>query len=200
MPVGSDIGVVGANADFINISNSQFSMESGYAVKLTSCNDVVIDNINDNLIDTTSGLNSIYLENCSRVTIGNIRSNRQPSSTKERVYTLTDTCSEITCRFPRRIGLTVSGGVVTVNDDRWDMLSGSPVVSGSLVSVALRGHVSANGKRTATIENVTLSNVKAVRVSDADSTTLRIGFWDVGTNAQAPISSVNNAFYIEFVS
>ncbi|NYV40970.1 hypothetical protein HRR37_00810 [Cronobacter sakazakii] len=200
MPVGSDIGVVGANADFISISNCQFSMESGYAVKLTSCNDVIIDNINDRLIDTTSGLNSIYLDNCSRVTIGNIRSNRQPSSTKERVYTLTDTCSEITCRFPRRIGLTVSGGVVTINDDRWDMLSGTPVISGSLINVALKGHVSANGKRTATIENVTLSNVKAVRVSDADSTTLRIGFWDVGTNAQAPISAVNNAFYIEFVS
>ncbi|WP_236916825.1 hypothetical protein [Cronobacter sakazakii] len=200
MPVGSDIGVVGANADFISISNCQFSMESGYAVKLTSCNDVIIDNIIDNLIDTTSGLNSIYLDNCSRVTIGNIRSNRQPSLTKERVYTLTDTCSEITCRFPRRIGLTVSGGVVTINDDRWNMLSGTPVISGSLINVALKGHVSANGKRTATIENVTLSNVKAVRVSDADSTTLRIGFWDVGTNAQAPISAVNNAFYIEFVS
>lgn len=200
MVAGSDIGVVGANADFINIVNNQFTMESGAAVRLISCNDVVIDDITDTLLDTTSGINSIILNNCSRVTIGNIRSNRAPTATKERVYTITDTCTEITCRFSRRIVLLVTNNTVTVSEDRWDMLSGTATVNadGKTVNVPLRNHVSTNAKRLCNVHNVTMSNVKAVRVADIDANTLRVGFWDTSTNAQATPTTANNLIVIEF--
>lgn len=200
MPAGSDLGVKGGNVDFVSITNSHFTMESGHAVALYNCNDVVIDNLFDTLIDTTSAKNTIYLNGCSRVTIGKVRSNRQSTSTKERVYTVTDNCSEITCSFPRRILLTVSGGILTVNDDRWDMLNGTPTLNadGRTINVPLRNHVSTNAKRLCNVHNTTLSNMKAIRVGDLDANTLRIGFWDTNLNAQATTNNVNNALVIEF--
>lgn len=200
MPAGSDIGVIGGNIDFLGICGASLTTESGNAVKLTSCNDILIDNITDNLLDQTSGFNSINLVNCSRVTIGNIRSNRNPTTTKERVYTLSDTCTEITCRFPRRVVFLVNAGTITLTEDRWDMLSGAPVANadGKTVNVALRNHVSANAKRTCNVHNLTLANVKGVRVADIDANTLRVGFWDTSTNAQATLATANNIIVIEF--
>lgn len=200
MAAGSDIGVVGANADFITIVNNQFTMESGAAIRLVSCNDVVIDDIVDNLIDTTSGINSIILNNCSRVTLGNIRSNRAPTQTKERIYSITDSCTEITCRFPRRVVLLVTNNTVTVTEDRWDMLNGSPVLNadGKTINIPLKNHVSTNAKRTCNVHNTTMANVKAIRVGDIDSNTLRVGFWDTSLNAQATPTTANNLVVIEF--
>lgn len=197
MPAGSDIGVSGGNVDFLNIIDSQFTTESGPAIKLTGCNDVLIDNINDNMTDVTSGINSIVLTNCNRVTIGKLRSNRAPTGTKERVYTLTN-CSDVTCLFPRRVSIYIKGTVITVNEDRWNILNGVPTVNGNTINVPVLGHLTANAKRTCAVINNTLGNITAIRVADVDINTLRIGFWDTSTNAISPIGSVDNLVYIDF--
>ncbi len=199
MAAGTDNGVHGSKIQYANFSNGQIIVESGCAFKLTNSSYINIDNIVDRLIDTTSGINTIYLNNCSNITIGNIQSNRTPTASKERVYTIEDNCTEITCRFPRLVSITVNGTTITVNSDRWSMLNGTPTVNGNTINIPLKTHVSTNAKRTATIENVTLSNIKSIRVADVDSNTLRVGFWDTSANAQATIATVNNVFYLEFV-
>lgn len=197
MAAGTDNGVSASQLQGANFTNGHITTESGYAFKLYNCNNVNINNIVDNLIDSTSGLNSIYLSGCSNITIGDIQSNRTATVTKERVYTITGS-TEITCRFPRVIELLVVNGVVTVSSDRWDMLGGVPSFSGNTLRVPVVGHVSTNAKRTCRLENRTLSNVKGVRAVDFDANTLQIGFWDTSTNAQAPAANTNNAIVIHF--
>jgi hypothetical protein len=201
MAVGSDNGVWAAKLQFANFVNGQITTESGNAFKLYNSSYVNIDNIIDRQIDTTSSANAIFLSNCSNITIGsNIQSNRTVSSTKERVYTIDTASTEITCRFPRRVVLRVTSGAVTIVEDRWDMLSGVPAISGSNILVPLKNHVSTNSKRTATVENLTAANVKAVRIDDADAVTLRFGLWDTSTNASAPASTASNTVAINFTS
>lgn len=197
MAAGTDNGVWGSKLQHVNFNNGSITVESGYAMKLYNSSYLNINNITDELIDSTSGINSIYLNGCSNITIGAIQSNRAPTGTKERVYTITNS-TEITCRFPRVIELLVSGGVVTVNADRWDMLGGVPSFSGSILRVPIVGHVSTNAKRTCHIANRTLANVKAIRAGDFDANTLQIGFWDTSTNALAPAANTNNIIVIHF--
>lgn len=197
MAAGTDNGVWGSKLQHVNFNNGNVAVESGYAMKLYNSSYININNLTDELIDTTSGLNSVYLNGCSNITIGNIQSNRAPTGSKERVYTIINS-TEITCRFPRIIELLVVNGAVTVSSDRWDMLGGVPSFSGNTLRVPVVGHVSTNAKRTCKLENRTLSNVKGVRAVDFDANTLQIGFWDTSTNAQAPAANTNNAIVIHF--
>ncbi|WP_085037090.1 hypothetical protein [Cronobacter sakazakii] len=200
MAPGTDNGIWGTHLQFVNFNNVVSTTESGYAVKLYDSKYVNIQNLADELIDGASGLNSVYLNNCSYITLGNIQSNRAPTVNFERVYTIEDNCSEITCMFPRRVLLLVNAGAVSVVEDRWKMLGGSPAISGPNISVPLKNHVSTNAKRTARIENLTAANITAIRVDDIDSNTLRFGLWDNSTNASASIASASNTVSISFSS
>ncbi|EPN9344596.1 hypothetical protein ACT5BK_000473 [Cronobacter sakazakii] len=201
MPVGSDNGVWAAKLQYANFLNGQITTESGCAFRLYNCSYINIDNIIDRQIDTTSSFNTISLVNCSNITIGgNIKSNRVATTTKERIYAIDSASTEITCNFPRRIVLRVSGGAVTIVEDRWDMLGGSPAISGPNISVPLKNHVSTNAKRTARIENLTAANITAIRVDDIDSNTIRFGLWDNSTNASASVASASNTVSISFSS
>lgn len=200
MAAGTDNGVHGSKVQFANFSNGQITVESGCAFRLYNSSYINIDNICDRLLDTTSGLNSIYLKACSNITIGNVQSNRQPTGSKERIYTIEDDCTEITCRFPRRVSFIVNSSGISSIEDRWNMLNGTPTLNadGKTVNVPLRTHVSTNAKRLCNVHNLTLANVKAVRVGDIDANTLRVGFWDTSLNAQSTTGNANNVVVIEF--
>lgn len=198
MAAGTDNGVWAAKLQYANFSNGQITTETGCAFRLYDSSYINIDNICDRQLESTSGLNSIYLKGCSNITIGNIQSNRMPTMSKERVYTIEDDCTEITCRFPRRVLLLINSSGVTVKEDRWDMLNGTPTVGVSTVQVPLKPHVSTNAKRLATVENLTGANVKAVRTTDAAANTLQFLMWDTSTNEASPVANANNIVAINF--
>lgn len=200
MAAGTDNGVWGTHLQYVNFNNVVSTTESGYAMKLYNSMYVNIQNLVDELIDTSSGLNSVYLNNCSFITLGNIQSDRAATINFERTYTIEDNCSEITCTFPRRVVLYVQAGAVTVVEDRWKMLNGAPTLGSSFVNIPLKNHVSTNAKRLAALQNLTSNNVIATRVADAGANILRAGFWGITTGATVPVGDVNNVIALNFSS
>lgn len=179
-PAGNDISGVFRRIDGLTCTDNDHTNDTGVCYSLVQCTNVLIDDIRDTLTDATNAGQKpvIYMDNCANVTIGaNIRTNRADfANGKSGLVGGLSTCTDVTCNFPRKIGFTITNGVISNVDDAFEIISsGGITVVSSYLTLQLRAHVTQAATNSAIVRTMTANGVN-VYITSTNNKKLTVNF------------------------
>lgn len=165
---GGDIGIIAVNVSGLQIINNTIKVDTGVAISIANSSNVFIDDLSDTISDPAANESGgfrkpvIALSGCTDVVIGaQIKTNRGTLDNERfqngvsAIIQGLNTCTDVTCMFPRYVSITLSNGSVSSSSDPYGIISSGGISFGNgFITITLRTHVTqtaANGCVVATL-------------------------------------------------